>query len=368
MKRVCLFNYPATDEIEGYHIETFDPLNYFESRDHWPFSDFILWGMNGFYKKRALVTGILGVDRLYRERDPHYMQMANDFVDKFRDFDVIVMSSYCFIHPEIMANELKKPIKILGCIDDPPATYSRSIPNLWAFDGAFYISPSYMDNLKFGDALERWGCKQSTWWPLVPFPFQKPAETGEQFFRDRDVDILYVGNYSAAKTDRLAQIKKHFGERLRIHGRWPFKGYAGIVRGLLGKPMYPYRVTGLSNDDRTHLYWRTKIGLNMHYSDTPSEIGNMRMYETPAHGMMSICDKGCADGHERIFTPDQETVYYNSVDDAIELIEYYLAHDDERVAIAQAGFERYWKDYEWKYNMKRFLNWAVSLRSATKKV
>lgn len=366
MKKVCIFNYPATDEIEGYHIETFDPLKYFNSRNHWPFSDFILWGLNGYYKQRALTAGTLGVDRLYRERDPDYMRMANDFVDKFKDFDAIVMSAYCFIHPEIMENELKKPIKILGCIDDPPATYSRTLPNLWAFDGAFYISPSYMDNIKFEEALERWGCRQSTWWPLVPFPFQKPTEIGEKFFRNRDVDILYVGTPSATKADRLAQLKKYFGERLRVHGRWPFKGYAGIIRGLFGKPIYPHRVTSLSNDERTQLYWRTKIGLNMHYSDIPSETGNMRMYEAPAHGTMMICDKGCANGHEQIFTPNQEAVYYDGIDDAIELIEYYLAYDDERISIAQAGFERYWKDYEWKCNLKRFLDWTVSLRSAAK--
>jgi Glycosyl transferases group 1 len=364
MKKVCLFNYPEMADFHDYRIETFDPLAYFPGGSQWTLSDFIHWGHVGFDHRRAIAGGAIGVDRLYRERNPNYMRMVGDFIDRFRDFDLIVMSTYNFIHPEVLVHELKKPIKILGFIDDPYSTYRIGIPYLWAFDGAFYISPSYNERSLFDEALEKWGCANHTWWPLVPFAFDRP-DMSERFFAQRNLDVTYVGNPSRSKVDRLVYLKRHFGSRFRVHGRWPFKGYFGFVRGLLGKPVYPHRVISLAPAERTELYWQTKIGFNMHVSEMPLETGNMRMYEVPAHGAMLLCDKGARDAHAQIFAPDTEAVYYDSVEDAIEKAEYYLTHDKERLAIARAGCKRFWADYAWEANMLAFLNWAGSIQRRT---
>jgi hypothetical protein len=365
MKKVCLFNYPPIDNFHGYRIEAFDPLVYFPKGSHWSLSDLIVSGLNGYDQRRALIASAAGVDRLYRERNPHYMRMIGDFIDRFRDFDLIVMGNYNFIHPAVLARELKKPIKVLGFIDDPFSTYMRGIPYLWAFDGAFFISPGYIDSQPFDEAIQRWWNKPAMWWPLVPVPFSHPEKVDEDFFRQRDVDVVYVGNPYGQKIDRLIRLKHHFGERIRIHGRWQFKGYLGFVRGLLGKPVYPHRVTSLASQERTQLYWRTKIGFNMHLSDHPCETGNMRMYETPAHGMLMVCDKAAANTHDRIFKSGIEAVYYDGANEAIDLIEHYLAHEEDRIRIAQAGYERYLKDYEWERNMKNFLDWASTIRQST---
>ena len=364
MKKVCLFNFSPMADFHGYRIETFDPLAYFPKGSHWSLSDLIVSGLNGFDQRRALFASAAGVDRLYRERNPNYMRMIGDFIDRFRDFDLIVMGTYNFIHPEVLAQELKKPIKILGFIDDPMSTYLRGIPYIWAFDGAFFISPGYIDNQPFDEAIQRWGGKSAMWWPLVHVPFSRPEKADEHFFRQRDVDIVYVGNPYGPKIERLIQLKRHFGDRMRLHGRWQFKGYLGFVRGLLGKPVYPHRVTSLTPEERTRLYWRAKIGFNMHLSDYPCETGNMRMYETPAHGMLMVCDKAASNTHARIFEPNTEAVYYESINEAIDLIEYYLTHAEERIRIAQAGYERCWRDYEWEKNMKKFLDWASTIRQS----
>jgi len=360
MKKVCLFNFPSRENLGGYRIDTFDPLGYFGKFDHWDWNDLIIWGINGFFKRRGLTAHAEAVDRLYRERDPAYMRMVGAFLDRFQDYDLVVMSTYNFIHPEILHHELRKPIKILGFIDDPLSTYMRGIPYLWAFDGAFYISPSYDERTLMSEALENWGCKAHRWFPLVPYRVER-ADMSERFFSQRDLDVIYVGNPVRTKVDRLIRLKKYFGKRFRVHGRWPFKGYAGFVRGMFGKPVFPYRVTSISNQERTSLYCRSQIGFNMHVSDRPMETGNMRMYEVPAHGAMLLCDKAGCSAHEQIFRPDVEAVYYDSIEDAIEKVEYYLAHPKERVAIARAGCERYWRDYEWETNMLNFLNWAFTV-------
>jgi spore maturation protein CgeB len=364
MTRVCLFNFPPVSNLSGYHLETFDPLTYFPQRSAWSLIDLVNEGRNGYYHRRAVTLAASGVDRLYRERNEYYMKMVHDFVERFRHFDLIIMSTYNFLHPEVLSRELKIPTKVLGFIDDPHSTYLRGIPYLWAFDAAFYISPSYIDGLAFSKALSRWTDKPTTWWPLVPSAFERPAIPDEEFFSKRDIELVYVGNPTGSKMDRLIRLRKHFGKRLRIHGRWRLKGYVGVARGLLGRPIFPDRIRSITKDERTRLYWRARIGFNMHVSDNRYETGNARMYELPAHGVMMVCDKAGADAHAQIFTPGEEAVYYDSLEDAIGLIEHYLSHDDERVRIARNGFERYWGNYSWNANVIKVLDWASSIRSA----
>ena len=153
----------------------------------------------------------------------------------------------------------------------------------------------------------------------------------------------------------------HYQQK-RVHGRWSFGGYHGWIRGLAGKPIYPHRVSSLSDASRRELYLRAKIGINMHLSNEPSESGNIRMYEVPAHGALLLCDKAALDAHTAIFTPGVEAVFYDSIADAIAQIEYFATHAAERVAIARAGFERTRRDYNFEAVLQGLLDWASAIR------
>lgn len=401
MINVCLFHFPRIENFCGYSLDSLDPVPYFP---HGP----SLWDhtlgtalVRLSYGRQWMVLRQLyeskSVDRMYREKDPSYMRFVSDFVDKFRDADIIILANYNPIHPEVLRTELRKPIKILGFIDDPIGPYVNGIPSLWAFDGAFYISPSYNHRLLYKDALEEWGCRQSFWWPVIPprdaveqwslcqrsarqpvvpqisqavamdgvwpdkLPRSEALRRGDSFFHDRDIDVIYVGQLYNTKVDRLVQLRARLGSRLKIYGRWPLAGFGGITRCLRGKPGLWTRVRALSHQERTGLYYRSKIGFDMHYSPTPMETGNIRMYEVPAHGMMLLCDKAGLDAHERIFEPNKEAVFYDSIEDALEKIEYYLEHDEARERIARAGFARVHRDYDGETGLKKLLDWAMAL-------
>jgi spore maturation protein CgeB len=348
-----------TMQSHGYQIESFDPMSYFSKNSHYSLSDFFLFGYYTYYKYCYAGSGYR-LNRIYMERDKEYMRMSGEFMERFGDFDIILFTNGTpFIHPEQLA-KMSKPTKIMFFVDDPHSTYERGIQYLWAFDGAAYISQSYMDDLLFSDAIKRWTSKPTHFMPLSGGGINPPT-IDDDFFRKRNIDLCYVGTPSRTKIDKLLIMKRRFGSRFRLHGRWNFNGYLGFVRAAFGKPIFPYRVTSLSDEERTHLYWNTKIGLNMHVSDEKRECGNMRTYEIPAHGMMQICDKGAADGHALIFEPNKEAVYYDAMNEAIELIEYYLAHDDERIAIAKAGFERYCRDYKPEKVILDLLQWAIAI-------
>jgi hypothetical protein len=366
MKKVCLFHVPQMGDFHGYSIDSLDPFPYFGGHTSW-------WKRKLLFRK---LTEAKSIDRMYRDRDPAYMRFLHDFVAKFQDADLVVLSTYNPVHPEVLFNDLRKPIKILGFIDDPVSTYTRGIPYLWAFDGAFYVSPSYNEKFLFKDALSSWGCEQSCWWPLVPpdiwattakerwplaVPRLKALQQGDTFFRHRNLDLIYVGGAYGPKLDRLVQLRKRFGSRMNIYGRWPLRGYSGAARLLWGKSPLWTRVRPLSNEQRAELYYRAKIGIDMHFSENAMETGNMRMYEIPAHGMMLLCDKAGMNAHEQIFEPGKEAVFYDSIEDAMDKAAYYLRHDDEREKIARAGFARAHRDYDGESNMKKFLDWASSL-------
>lgn len=362
MKKVCIFQFPRIENFHGYSIDSLDPAPYFPDSD----SSFAF----------RMLYDVKSIDQMYRDREPWYMKFLGDFVDKFRDADLLVIATYNPIHPEVLYSQLSKPVKVLGFFDDPQSSYIRGVPYLWAFDGAFYISPSYAYGLLFKDALERWGCQNSYWYPNVPprmkflgesplWPLVAPRaealQRGDAFFCDRDIDLLYVGKAYDSKIDRLAQLRRHFGSRFKIHGKWQRGGYGGFLRWMKGKPPLWTRVQTISYQRRTELYCRTRIGFNMHLSNTPTETGNVRMYEVPAHGALLLCDKAGLNAHAQIFEPDKEAVFYDSIEDAVEKIEYYLQHEDERQRIARAGFARACRDYDGEANLKKLLDWAIVL-------
>lgn len=364
MKKVFAFNLPSETVIGDYKLDSLDPAPYFLNDKYGSLRDLINGG-RGRWNRMHNFGYAHEIDTLYREKNPSYMRYIKDFLDKFSEYDIFVMSTYNPIHPEIIHKYLKNKVKILGFIDDPYSSYRQGVPHLWAFDGAFYISPSYGENILFEDQMEKWKVRNHRWFPLSPKDVDLP-NIDDSFFKNRNTEIAYVGSYVGGnkngKVERLVRLKNHFGDRFKVHGRWPLNGMIGFINPIFKKPFYPHKIKSLSDSEKYNLFLDTKISFNMHVSPVPTETGNYRMYETPYFGMMQICDKAGVNAHERIFKPDEEAVFYNNTEHAIELIEYYLTHEEERIKIAKAGFERTVKDYNWENNWTELLDWAWSLK------
>jgi spore maturation protein CgeB len=105
-------------------------------------------------------------------------------------------------------------------------------------------------------------------------------------------------------------------------------GYSGWVRPV-------------SFEERVRLYQRSKIGFNIHWNEYG--IGNQRLFHLPANGVMQICD--CPKFIDRIFEPGREIVGYESDDDLVDKLRYFLDHEEERKSIALQGYRRTMRDY-----------------------
>lgn len=342
----------------------------------------------------AELSDVRNLDLLFRSGDRRYLRLLQDFEERFRDIDILVANWVNPFHPEWLVRALPRTVKILGCIDDPQASYRRTVASLFAFDGAFTITPSYAPGLSMEAALRLWGAPFTTWMPLSawvdPPPRLEITPSHEnqiaEAWRSRDADVLYIGGFYPKKYNSLIEWKRRLGRSLAIYGRWPFRGHAGAVAGAFGAAtaLAPERfrralriaggedyvghrnigslgrIRSLSHEARSREYLRHKIALNMHLSER-RETGNLRMYEAPFHGLMLLCDRGADDLQEEIFEGDREAVYYDGVEDGVEKARFYLSHDSARERIARAGYERVKRDYTSDASFVRFLQWAETV-------
>ncbi len=91
---------------------------------------------------------------------------------------------------------------------------------------------------------------------------------------------------------------------------------------------------GALGEDMLRVLSASTLTINTH-GDFMRYGGNMRLFEAAAVGTFQIADD--RPGNRRWFTPGETIVLYSDLDDLREKVAYYLAHDAERQAIADAA-------------------------------
>lgn len=358
MKRVAVFGLPLHGEVSlgDFRLYAIGRGIRWEGRSG-SVRRLLTNGLDGSIRARQVLEA-QGVDALYRTHDRQYLANCDRLLEEASDADAVVFFTYPFLHPEIIARSRGSRKFIMGFVDDPHSTYVRGLPYAWAYDGAFYISPSYSRQWSFAELLMNAGVRRSYWLPLVQ-PLPMPELTRDEVLR-RSMDICYVGNPTYSKVDRLAEFRQVFGPRFVVHGRWPFGGFAGFLRPLLGERGYFRRVTSISPSGKRALYLSTKIALNMHVSDEPAECGNMRTYEAASHGMLLLSDRGAMNLQRQVFEEGVEAVYYENMNDAIAKAVELLRDDDRRAEIAYNAHIKARERYSFETVWKGLCDWIFS--------
>ena len=98
---------------------------------------------------------------------------------------------------------------------------------------------------------------------------------------------------------------------------------------------------------------RSKIALNRHIDVAENNANNMRLYEATGVGTMLLTDakSNLAD----LFEPGLEVETYADEHELVEKIDHYLAHDEERRAIARAGHERTMREHTYADRMRELV-------------
>jgi hypothetical protein len=273
------------------------------------------------------------LDNLYFERTEGLLRMYADIerLISSSGADVLLVDNCPPYHPEFLR---QLPVyKALRVNDGPLAAYDRDFAYLHAYDHVLYHSAAYSKDMTMPEKLEYCGARRYDLWPLALFDaaFDKQLSERELFSENRDIDVVFIGSFARGKMPVLARIKKYFGRRCIMHG------LTSPLRNVYFNAKYgfPGWMTPIPIDDFSKLYRRSKIGFNIHNRGKYT-VGNFRLFELPANGVMQISDGG--EYLNQFFEPGEEIVAADNADSVIQQTDYFLTHEKERKEIAVRGY------------------------------
>ncbi len=284
------------------------------------------------------------LDNLYFDRHAGLMRLYSDVEARVRDegIDALIVDNCPPYHPDWLRG---LPVyKVLRTSDGPICAYDRDFAYVHAYDHVLYHSPAYSRDLSMKEKLRYVGAKRVDFWPLGFFETAyDPTKTENTILGDsRDIDVVFIGALHSGKMRFLADIKRAIGKRCRLFGinGWKRNLYFNLRYGFPAwlRPV-PFSI-----------YQRAKIGFNLH-NRGDFTVGSYRLFELPANGVMQISDGGHFLG--AFFNVGEEIVGYQSSDDLIDKIRFYLHSDSERERIAVNGFRRVVRDYNIKTLLRR---------------
>jgi glycosyltransferase involved in cell wall biosynthesis len=175
---------------------------------------------------------------------------------------------------------------------------------------------------------------------------------------EQDIDFSFVGNLTKAHQKRIDLVKALIERTsLQVYGISidAIPDERNFLKKLTSRSLYQRRYKGETwGLDMYRTLKRSKITFNAHIDISEGFIGNMRMYEATGVGTLLLTDGKNAPN--KPFN-DDEVVYYENVEDAIDKMNYYLQHEKERNEIAERGQQRTLSDYSYEQTSVKLYNY-----------
>ena len=99
----------------------------------------------------------------------------------------------------------------------------------------------------------------------------------------------------------------------------------------------------------------------MHLSSPSLETGNARLYEVAYRGLAQVVDTSDFSLVSQIFQPDKEVLLYETEEECYQQIIRLQEDRKLRNDLAMAGYQRAIEEYRYEDNLKRILDWVISL-------
>ena len=160
-----------------------------------------------------------------------------------------------------------------------------------------------------------------------------PIDVSESDIARYGADVGFVGTYEDARARSLAYLALN-GIQVRVWGN--------------GWDAWNDRPPGLKIEGRAAVNTARERAYTKSLCATRINLGFLRKLnrdtqtdrtmEIPACGAFMLAER--SDDHLRLFGEGREAAFFGSDDELLEKVRYYLAHEDERAAIARAGRQR----------------------------
>jgi len=267
-------------------------------------------------------------------------------VEEFKP-DIIFIIKGNSVYPYTLKQIKEKypKIKLISfSLDDMYAWHNRSI--YYAIGLKYYDVVFTTKSYNIGE-LKQLGAKN------VKFLYQAFSKKYHKPCSNCDVvkykyNVLFIGFAERERFEYMNFLAKN-GIEIHIYGSgWQKKEFKNhhlnlkiYYKDLIGE--------GYSNAiscSKISLCFLRKINRDLHTS---------RSIEIPACGGFMIAE--ITEEHKKLFEEDKEAVYFDTKEELLEKVKYYLEHEEERKQIAKAGYERTRKnDYSYDDMVNRILN------------
>ena len=181
----------------------------------------------------------------------------------------------------------------------------------------------------------------------------------ERLNKTRERDVVFVGGVSPDHGERI-----RFLEQIARHVTLDWWGYGvehlksdSVLRRSHREPLWALAMYNTLHNAR--------IALNHHIDVAGNYANNMRLFEATGVGTCLLTDR--KDNLDDFFSLGKEVLAYSSAEECIELISFYLAHEKERKAIAEAGQARTLQQHTYFHRMEQFAKLAEDYLRRTKR-
>lgn len=189
------------------------------------------------------------------------------------------------------------------------------------------------------------GVRRAYWLPQGIEPeVHKPATLNNDDNELYKSDVTFIGTYYDWAKEKIALFDSlsKTGCLFKIWGPkgWPLR--------------FPYQGRPVYDNEFAKVCSASKIVININstFSDIPFYLSD-RYYLTLGTGVFSLVKY--VPGLEKIFNNREHLVWFQTVDECIELIKHYLSHPEERRSIAKAGCEEVHKKHTYWHRIRHML-------------
>ena len=164
---------------------------------------------------------------------------------------------------------------------------------------------------------------------------------------ERSVPVSFVGNLFSCHAERIRWLE-HLCQRI------PVQVWTGYTNGLAEASPVKGCVRGAAwGADMFDVLFKSRITLNSHVDVAGGYAGNLRLFEATGSGALLITD--WKNNLHEMFDAGTEVLAYRTADECLEMVEYYLSHDNERQAIARTGQRRTLREHTYYHRMQELV-------------
>ena len=280
------------------------------------------------------------------DSESSFLNISNEIekISKFENIDIFICASYYFILPEVLKNLQDNIYRIR--IDGDDVFHFNSYSKWYAQFFDLNITNCIFRKNKFIEI----GYNSITY----VSPFKKQDNYRNQISKIYDISFVGLIKNKLNRFEYIDHVIQN-GHKINIFGADSPSGY-------------------LDQDEIFKIYRNTKINLNFtgvtydnKSNNNPLNSNNMtgRIFEVIGSGGFLITEYNAS--IEYFFEPGKDLVIFKNKSDLIEKINYYIKNPFERNEIANNGYNKFIKYYNYTNYMPHFID-QISSNSQNKNI